>query len=272
MFPEAAASYRAKLRDPAARGAVFLAVCRGKASEGLDFADAAGRAVVITGLPYAMKTDPKARAPALRRSWAAVQPQRVAGSSAAPCWWAHAHHVLATLHGRCAGCKAFLLLMPRSTARPRSPADAHAARAGAPEARGARRGAARRAQRQARRAGRRRRGARGPGRRRVVRAAGGARGEPGHGPRHPAPPRLRRHHPRGRALPRASRPCAFFPPYPNLSFPDLGPTHAFTCHSCHAQAAMRGVLLATALDPKKFPAGYGRLRPVPPPARADQRT
>lgn len=61
MFPEAAADYRAKLRDPGARGAVFLAVCRGKVSEGLDFSDAAGRAVVITGLPYAMKTDPKAQ-------------------------------------------------------------------------------------------------------------------------------------------------------------------------------------------------------------------
>ena len=61
MFPEAAADYRAKLRDPSARGAVFLAVCRGKVSEGLDFSDAAGRAVVITGLPYAMKTDPKAQ-------------------------------------------------------------------------------------------------------------------------------------------------------------------------------------------------------------------
>lgn len=28
-------------------------------SEGLDFADKAGRAVVVTGIPYAMKTDPK---------------------------------------------------------------------------------------------------------------------------------------------------------------------------------------------------------------------
>eukprot|EP00054_Salpingoeca_dolichothecata_P021038 m.133973 g.133973 ORF g.133973 m.133973 type:complete len:1046 (+) comp23848_c0_seq4:11-3148(+) len=33
-------------------GAVFLAVCRGKVSEGLDFADANGRAVIVTGLPY----------------------------------------------------------------------------------------------------------------------------------------------------------------------------------------------------------------------------
>lgn len=29
-------------------------------SEGLDFSDRAGRAVIITGIPYAMKTDPKA--------------------------------------------------------------------------------------------------------------------------------------------------------------------------------------------------------------------
>lgn len=28
-------------------------------SEGLDFADSAGRAVVITGIPYAPRTDPK---------------------------------------------------------------------------------------------------------------------------------------------------------------------------------------------------------------------
>jgi hypothetical protein len=32
---------------------------RGKASEGLDFSDRAGRAVVITGIPYAPPSDPK---------------------------------------------------------------------------------------------------------------------------------------------------------------------------------------------------------------------
>lgn len=36
-------------------------LCRGKVSEGLDFSDRAGRAVVITGIPYATKTDPKVR-------------------------------------------------------------------------------------------------------------------------------------------------------------------------------------------------------------------
>ena len=35
--------------------------CRGKVSEGLDFADAAGRAVVITGIPYAPRNNAKAR-------------------------------------------------------------------------------------------------------------------------------------------------------------------------------------------------------------------
>ncbi|KAJ4461334.1 putative Regulator of telomere elongation helicase 1 [Paratrimastix pyriformis] len=42
----------------AGRGAVFFAVCRGKLSEGLDFADRNCRAAVITGLPYAQVKDP----------------------------------------------------------------------------------------------------------------------------------------------------------------------------------------------------------------------
>ncbi|KAK9916347.1 hypothetical protein WJX75_001590 [Coccomyxa subellipsoidea] len=60
-FQAAADDYRAKLKDPSSRGAIFFAVCRGKVSEGLDFSDRAGRAVVITGLPFAMVTDPKVR-------------------------------------------------------------------------------------------------------------------------------------------------------------------------------------------------------------------
>jgi len=40
-------------------GAMLLAVCRGKVSEGIDFADKHGRAVVLTGLPYPPKGDPK---------------------------------------------------------------------------------------------------------------------------------------------------------------------------------------------------------------------
>lgn len=87
-----------KLRDTSANGAVFFAVCRGKVrfysdihmhmcvcicmhthmilyiaddhltlvyfiidqvSEGLDFADKAGRAVIVTGIPFALWNDPK---------------------------------------------------------------------------------------------------------------------------------------------------------------------------------------------------------------------
>ncbi|XP_053678569.1 regulator of telomere elongation helicase 1 homolog [Anopheles nili] len=44
--------YYARLNDPGSKGAIFMAVCRGKVSEGLDFADANGRAVLITGLPF----------------------------------------------------------------------------------------------------------------------------------------------------------------------------------------------------------------------------
>jgi regulator of telomere elongation helicase 1 len=42
-------------------GAAFFAVCRGKVSEGLDFANANGRAVIVTGIPYAAAMDPKVK-------------------------------------------------------------------------------------------------------------------------------------------------------------------------------------------------------------------
>ncbi|MCO5548021.1 hypothetical protein L7F22_001477 [Adiantum nelumboides] len=61
LFNHANEDFVAKLNDVTSSGAVFFAVCRGKVSEGLDFADKAGRAVVITGIPFAMKTDPKIR-------------------------------------------------------------------------------------------------------------------------------------------------------------------------------------------------------------------
>jgi regulator of telomere elongation helicase 1 len=41
------------------KGAVLLAVCRGKVSEGVDFADARARAVIITGIPFPPAKDPK---------------------------------------------------------------------------------------------------------------------------------------------------------------------------------------------------------------------
>jgi regulator of telomere elongation helicase 1 len=40
-------------------GGTLLGVCRGKMSEGIDFADDAGRAVVLTGIPFAPPSDPK---------------------------------------------------------------------------------------------------------------------------------------------------------------------------------------------------------------------
>ncbi|XP_065826996.1 regulator of telomere elongation helicase 1-like [Oscarella lobularis] len=58
-FHKAMNGFNEKIQDPNCREAIFLAVFRGKAAEGLDFADRYGRAVAITGLPFLPKTDPK---------------------------------------------------------------------------------------------------------------------------------------------------------------------------------------------------------------------
>ncbi|XP_077192063.1 regulator of telomere elongation helicase 1 isoform X2 [Paroedura picta] len=58
-FTEVMHAYYEKAGCPKSSGAVFLAVCRGKASEGLDFADKNGRGVVITGLPFPPRMDPR---------------------------------------------------------------------------------------------------------------------------------------------------------------------------------------------------------------------
>ncbi|KAG9331199.1 hypothetical protein JZ751_019913 [Albula glossodonta] len=51
--------YYNKVNDPKLKGGSFFAVCRGKASEGLDFSDTYGRGVVITGLPFPPRMDPR---------------------------------------------------------------------------------------------------------------------------------------------------------------------------------------------------------------------
>ncbi|KAM3588915.1 Regulator of telomere elongation helicase 1 [Umbelopsis sp. WA50703] len=58
-FNHALNGYYSKIKDPAFDGAIFLAVCRGKVSEGVDFANGRGRAVVITGIPFPNTTDQK---------------------------------------------------------------------------------------------------------------------------------------------------------------------------------------------------------------------
>ncbi|XP_029075911.1 regulator of telomere elongation helicase 1 isoform X4 [Monodon monoceros] len=52
-------AFYTRVAAPGSSGATFLAVCRGKASEGLDFADANGRGVIVTGLPYPPRMDPR---------------------------------------------------------------------------------------------------------------------------------------------------------------------------------------------------------------------
>ncbi|XP_010631659.1 regulator of telomere elongation helicase 1 isoform X5 [Fukomys damarensis] len=58
-FSEVIDAYYQRVTSPGSSGATFLAVCRGKASEGLDFSDVNGRGVIITGLPYPPRMDPR---------------------------------------------------------------------------------------------------------------------------------------------------------------------------------------------------------------------
>ncbi|XP_025119651.1 regulator of telomere elongation helicase 1 isoform X2 [Bubalus bubalis] len=58
-FSEVMEAFYARVAAPESSGAIFLAVCRGKASEGLDFSDMNGRGVIVTGLPYPPRMDPR---------------------------------------------------------------------------------------------------------------------------------------------------------------------------------------------------------------------
>ncbi|KAJ3589022.1 hypothetical protein NHX12_009870, partial [Muraenolepis orangiensis] len=58
-FNEVIEGYYNQVNDTKSKGGSFFAVCRGKASEGLDFSDNYGRAVMITGLPFPPKMDPR---------------------------------------------------------------------------------------------------------------------------------------------------------------------------------------------------------------------
>uniref|UniRef100_A0A4W3IW81 Regulator of telomere elongation helicase 1 n=1 Tax=Callorhinchus milii TaxID=7868 RepID=A0A4W3IW81_CALMI len=58
-FTEVGTVYYDKVNDPKSNGACFYAVCRGKISEGLDFADINGRGVMVTGLPFPPRMDPR---------------------------------------------------------------------------------------------------------------------------------------------------------------------------------------------------------------------
>lgn len=58
-FKSAMRNYYRKINKEGSNGAIFMAVLRGKVSEGLDFADMYGRAVLITGIPFAPCKEPK---------------------------------------------------------------------------------------------------------------------------------------------------------------------------------------------------------------------
>lgn len=60
-LPEAIVDFHRYLNLPKSTGCIMMGVCRGKISEGIDFAHDMCRAVIITGLPFAPYLDPKVK-------------------------------------------------------------------------------------------------------------------------------------------------------------------------------------------------------------------
>lgn len=58
-LPDAIEEFHKYLNMPKSKGVVLFGVCRGKISEGIDFAHDMCRAVIVTGLPFAPSFDPK---------------------------------------------------------------------------------------------------------------------------------------------------------------------------------------------------------------------
>ena len=58
-FNECILKYKMKIDETNSSGAAFLAVCRGKLSEGIDLPDDYCRCVIMTGLPFPPVTDPR---------------------------------------------------------------------------------------------------------------------------------------------------------------------------------------------------------------------
>lgn len=61
VFTATIKNFYKQINNPNRKGAIFMAVCRGRVSEGLDFADLNGRAVIVTGIPFPPLKDAKIR-------------------------------------------------------------------------------------------------------------------------------------------------------------------------------------------------------------------